>query len=534
MKISREQTETIIRNGKSKGMTGQQVLDGLIQRGYEPEGIDVEQAKSVMAQTETAQVPEEQGKTTFKERVSETADDFKQIGNDILDGSGKRAEKIAEIKDDLESGQKGDVTSILEVAGQLAGAGSDAIGAAFKGVAKIALSPRTEEKIKEVTETLGAKVMATPKAKQAMNWYNSLPDEKKDALDAAGGAVSLISEFVGLGSAKKGVTVAKEAVDVAAQAAKDAAVAAKDIVVEGAEAVGKQVKTVAGDVIPAADRVVNSKISKALDLTQGDIKNISKSTGNEVGEFIADNNLIGANKKATKKNIDDFFKKNYDAVREEIDKVTTVYTPDAVPRYQESLKAIKKKITDVLGLENANKEIDELLGKTEINLKDVQRVKELMDEHFSLYKVTGDVKEGIEKDGLSKIREEMREFIESEVKNATGSDIMKMNNNVRTARSISMAIADRSTRGLTRANLRMGDLWTFGAGSVVGSPLFGLALVAAKKIVESPSIGLRWAKYLDIISDARKIKIKNQMEKGIVPKEVEAIIKESQSEIDVK
>lgn len=48
MKLTKEQTQGIIDNAKAKGLNGKDVLDGLIKKGYEPEGIDVAQAKSIL------------------------------------------------------------------------------------------------------------------------------------------------------------------------------------------------------------------------------------------------------------------------------------------------------------------------------------------------------------------------------------------------------------------------------------------------------------------------------------------------------
>jgi len=281
--------------------------------------------------------------------------------------------------------------------------------------------------------------------------------------------------------------------------------------------------TVAGitrEVLPTADRVVNSQVSKALDLTPGDIKNISMSTGNEVGRFMADNNLIGANKDLTISNVDNFYKTNYDAVRAEIGNVKKLYNSQDVPRYKEALTEIQKNISETPGLQESIGEVDALLKKKNPTLNDVQRVKELMDEHFSLYKVTGDVKESVAKRGLSNIRKELKDFIENEVKDNTGTDIKPLNNNVATARSISDAVEVRSTRGLTRSNLRIGDLGVFGIGMGMGGPLVGAGLLVGKKIIESPTFRLKFSKWLDGKTDSAKLQIQKDLEAGKIPQGV--------------
>lgn len=280
---------------------------------------------------------------------------------------------------------------------------------------------------------------------------------------------------------------------------------------------------IAKDILPTMDRIVNHQVTQALDLTQGDVKNISESTGHDVGRFMADKNLIGLNKDATLKNVKDFYQKNYDEVRTEIGKVDKVYTPDQIPRYKESLTQIQKQILDVPGLEKANAEVKSLLEKKNLTLNDVQRAKELMDEHFSLYKATGDVQQNVVKGGLANIRSDLKNFIEQQVQQTTGADIKDLNNSVATARSIADAIETRSTRSLTRSNLKLGDLGVFGVGAAFGGPLTGLAFLLGKKIIDSPSFKLKFSKFLDGVSDARKLQIQKDLQRGIIPKEVKVI-----------
>ncbi|MBX4188171.1 MAG: hypothetical protein KW793_03490 [Candidatus Doudnabacteria bacterium] len=284
---------------------------------------------------------------------------------------------------------------------------------------------------------------------------------------------------------------------------------------------------VARDVVPTADRVVNHEVTGALDLTQGDVKNIHLSTGNDVGQWIADRNLIGLNKESTLKSIKDFYKENYQAVRSEINSVKATYDPVEIPRYSEALRSIKQKITGVPGLQEANAEVDILLKKPRPTLADAQRVKELMDDHFNLYKATGDVGEGVQKTGLANIRKDLRQWIETEVKDRTGVNIKELNNNVATSRSISDAIETRATRGLTRSNLRIGDLGAFGIGFGFGGPLVGAAAVLGKRIIESPTFRLRFARIIDGFSDATKARVAGEFEKGIVPREVQSLLNDS-------
>jgi len=271
------------------------------------------------------------------------------------------------------------------------------------------------------------------------------------------------------------------------------------------------------EAIPTPERIVEFQTTRALDLTQGDVKNISSSTGNEVGDWLAKNNLIGKNKDATAELVQKFGDDAYTKVRSEISKVDTKFKQSEIPRYEQALNEILKKTENTAGLEDVNIEVKGLLSKKNPSLSDVQRVKELMDDQFNLYKVTGDVGESVTKKGLDQVRSDIREFIEKQVDEFGGEDIRALNNNVSTSRSITRAITDRSTRGLTRSSVGLGDLGTFGVGSTFGGPLVGIAAVAGKKILESSAVRLRFSKWLDGLTDARKLKVAEELSKGNVP-----------------
>lgn len=304
-------------------------------------------------------------------------------------------------------------------------------------------------------------------------------------------------------------------------AATNAGTAAGEVITNAtdkASTAASAVKNAAADVIPTKARIVNEQVAKAFDLNSGDVTKIAKATGNDVGDFVARNKLIGDTVEATKTNLDTFFKQNYDTVRAEIAKVDTAYKPSQLPRYTDALKQIKSQVEGVKGLEKTAVEVDNLLAKkNDISLLDVQRVKELLDEHFNLYKATGDVAEGATKEGLANIRSEIQTFIEKQVKEKTGADIRKLNNNVSTSKSILSAIENRASKGLTRQHLTLGDLSLFGGASAVGTPLLGAALVFGKKLIESPSMRLKIARYISKLDEASQLKIKTSLEAGKVP-----------------
>lgn len=475
-------------------LTQEQILQARQKLGIKPTGITEPQA------TGTGLLSRLKGETT-PNYVGRLKEDFQT-----------RQEEVKNIN----SGDASFPEKVLQNAGQVAGGVVDIVSEAPVIKQGLDLVGKGIKKLSETTPIKAVGEVVSPVTKKAVDTYESLPENIQKDLEA----VVNIASIVPVGAGAKGAVVAGE--KALAGGAKVAGTAAKTV-----KTAAGATKKVVGEIIPTADRVVNFQVSKALDLTAGDIKNINLSTGNEVGQFMADKNLIRGNKIETTKALQEFFDTNYQTVRQEIGKVNKTYDPFEVPRFKQSLQEIQSQVGETSGLEVATKEIKELLKKKKILLTDVQRAKELLDEHFSLYKITGDVKEGVVKQGLSNLRKDLKTFIEKEVKDNTGAEISTLNNEVSTAKSTLNAIEVRSTRGLTASNLKMGDLATFSTGWVVAGPFGGLAAVAVKKIMGTSAIRLKFAKWLDGISDAKKLRVRQELLKGNVPLEISKILNQS-------
>ncbi len=383
--------------------------------------------------------------------------------------------------------------------------GAGAVGAAFSPLAP-------------VTKYIGQGIDT------AANTISDIPQVQQFAQTKAGQTASRVAGDTANTAtllSLKGAEPAAAGVGAGARAVGDTTVSLGKGAAKTADYLGHAAK----DIVPTTQGVISHQVTKALDLAPGDIDKLHKSTGNNVGPWLADNNLIGKNKAETQANIKGFFDQNYTQVRNEIGKVDTIYRPNQVPRYTDALKQIDKKIDGVPGLEKESVEVSNLLAKKDISLSDVQHVKELLDNHFNLYKVTGDVGEGVAKEGLANIRSDLKNFIEKQVKDNTGEDIGQMNNNVSTAKSLNDFITTRSPKGLTASNLKLGDLGIFGVGMSFGGPLAGAALVFGKKLMETPTVRLRIARYMDQLDDAKKAKIQATMQEGKIPPEFNQFIK---------
>lgn len=450
-------------------------------------------------------------------------------------GDSKREESLFDaIKADIaERGQKNaDILSQsgtgiaegFEVAANTASGVGNAIGETLTrtpviGGAIKKVGGKIKSGFDKVTDKLGG-TKFFQEAAEGLEPGNNL--EKGLRVGAASGEIAgnILGADLGVGAIKKG---ADTATNISSKVS-------SSVPRPNVSGVGKYVKGAIRDVVPTRQQWIDESLAKGLDLTPGDLTTIEKSTGNQVGKWLSDNNLIGTNKVTTEGLISGFFKQNYDAVRSSIDKVKISYKLNQVPRFYDALKQVQKNVEGVPGLEKAAVEVDNLLNKTEIKLTDVQRVKELLDDNFNLYKATGDVKEGVIKEGLANMRSEIKAFIEGEVKKNIGEDISLMNNSVMTSRAITDAIKNRSNRGLTRTNVSHRDVMIGLGLYAFGSPYLGVAYVFMQKLASSPTARLRFARWLDKRSDGEKKKVTDALNKGTVPKEVERVIETTETQ----
>lgn len=234
--FTQDEAKVIYNDAKSKGLDPNKVMYQLVLKGATFEGIDMNQAKEY-AQSQAPQAIQE--KPTLKQRAVELFGDIKQIGTDIVESSGKRAENIAETRNALETGQQGDVRSVLQGAGQLAGAGADAITAVGKGAVNVFLSDKSEKAVTDVIGKFGARVMANPGVQNIINKYNELPEEKQRDIDAVGGVVDLVSNFIGGQAVSKGADVAVTGAKKTGKAIGEVVDATSNAVVDATQSVAK-------------------------------------------------------------------------------------------------------------------------------------------------------------------------------------------------------------------------------------------------------------------------------------------------------
>ena len=269
MQLTREQTQSIIDAGKAQGLNGKDVFESLIKKGYQPEGYTPPQEQTNMINT-----------------ARETFGDFKGVGQDILASSQGRADNMQAIGTAQATGEQGTLRSNFQRAGQIAGAGADAIGAVAKGAVNTLLSDKTEKDITDVISNFGAKVMANKTVQGIINKYNGLSEEQQRDVDAVGGIVALVGEFVGVGVAQRGASVAGDAIGAGIKTTKKVATEAVDslsTISTSLDNVTNETFKIGSNILPKSPEIMN----KVARLTPTQARKFESIAGMSHGEYLA-------------------------------------------------------------------------------------------------------------------------------------------------------------------------------------------------------------------------------------------------------
>lgn len=537
--LTKDKVSVIIQNAP-KGTSPEDVISGLVDRGYKLEGFNdkpVEEAPQGSNPRATFKATGEEG------IIGGTA---KSLGNVPSSALNLGEQVVSAVVNPIETAKA--------VKNLVAGAGAKIAEIGFENtdVGQSILQKMNNSRVARGLEPLkkdeSGKLqgMDTPEL-QAFNQvgeyfankYGGVDNLKKSVIeDPVGVLADAASVFTGSGAALRGTTIGAKATELASKVEPINAVSTVTGKTTGAikdTTLGKSVS----EIIPSRSDIQASQVTKALDLTQGDLATISKSTGNDVTDFITRNNLIKESPEAIADALNIRRKDTMSLVRDEISKVQTVYKTKELSDVQNGLKTIAQGVDGVAGLENVSKEISTLLKKKDMTLSDVQRAKELIDENSSIYSKIGDTKSSSAAKGLANIRGNIRAFIEKEVDTATNgaTDINKLNNDVQTSFAIEDAINTRATRNLTRSGLSISDIGVlFGGGATLG-PAIGVGLFVGKKVLETPSMRLGITKALSKrpLKEIKRIvsEVKNKNVSPTTQKMINELVKEAKKNLPV-
>jgi hypothetical protein len=500
MNLNKQQVQTILNNAPA-GADKKQILDGLIVRGYNLEGVDNEAIRQSLQ-------PKEEN--TYGQNLAET---FTRAGERIKGA-------VTQAQQDFQAGQEMTDNGIITPAGVAKSAGAvvrgvgrtlgTVAGATFAPVLDIpALKSTIESGIEGALENDTVSTLAGKAAELAQKY----PEASKDLEDIVNIAT------VGIGKVGE-----KPVQEFATKVGKKALTAPSELTASiKALSKPKFIKTIADtvqDVKPKAADLRDRTLAKALRLAPvEDISVIKQSTGNDIGEFMHRFELVKDTPEETVDALAKFQRQNFDRTRDAIALVDNKFTFQDIPELKDTIDFLK---VDLQGRKSPEYQqiltkLNEISAKPEFELLDAQYVKNVFDDVESVYKRTGDVRDAVAAQDKAQTIAPVRRFIEDRVQEVYPEiDIRALNNNVQTSRAIMDAVLKRAPKADTSSFFQLGDLAILGVGNIQ-TPGLGYGALFAKKVFESAPLQLRFSRAL-----AGKVKPADVI-KGLTPDKLKTI-----------
>lgn len=407
--LNKQQIDTILKNAPA-GTDKTKLLDGLITRGYEIEGVDTNLAKADIAKRNA--VVQQPVEKTLGQKVGafakDAVDDFKQVGKDIIHASQKSADIISNADQNITppvdatfdptkklAPKKGDLGHMFQAVGALANAGAESIGAAFKGALKIVLPQEAEDKIKELAAKGISNAMQDPVistvTEKAKEIYANLSPEQQKNVDAVGGIANLVTQFIGAGTAENMV-------------AKQTAKTAKNLAVKETGVIAKNATELAGEgraIIANAKTAVQAQPAKIMQrvarIPKGRQAAFEATARESVGDYLVNRGIYG--------NVDeistqlykrfDESKKTADAA---LEKLTGTFEPEQVKTALSELVEREARVS-APGAESPDLaralELQKKVGNEGLTMSEINEVKRLYERNVKLDFVKANLPESV-------------------------------------------------------------------------------------------------------------------------------------------
>lgn len=414
-------------------------------------------------------------------RIKETIGDVTGIAKDVVSSSQKRADNITEIKNVYNNGEQGAVRSGLQTVGQLAGAGADAIGAVFKGAGNVLLSDKHEKDITDIIGKFGAKVMANPTVQEIVNNYNAMPPEKQRDLDAVGGVVSLVSNFIGGEAVGQGAKVASQGV-------KTGLTTGTDVIKSGITKVATGVTEKIAKTTANAPEVIMNKIAR---LNPKELQTFKKMTGKTPGEYLSEKGNFNAPDQIVTNEAETFAKTLADK-EATISKLPGVYKDSSI---KEALGGLLQKATATSSGKVKSPYLSEVEGFIKkynsdgLSMEEINKVKKLYERNVKLG--YNKLMNGDKVEQATNIDNALRKFQDTKAKELGFTNIDDLSKQIQASKFIVDKLGDKlvGQNALNGVSLTDYVILAGGDPTAVGSFL-------TKKIFSNKSVQAKIAKML--------------------------------------
>lgn len=456
--LTKQQVQTII-SGAPQGVTSEQVIQGLVTRGFQLEGLN-------------DQKPQETQQPGFLDRLKQSVSDRgAQIAGGVEQGLAAPKSGFDGSTDSL-GGAKG----VANVVGGVAGLGSDLLG----NVAQTADNALTGGK---VLPAVGNAI--APIVQPVMNAVDKVAPEGtlgRDVLNATGNILNVAGGIEGAGLAKnlvtKGATSIQEGLQNLAKSSTQVSKEITDGLIKGTK----------------GEEIASQILTKQVRLTPTQRSEFATMSGGlDEGQYLVQKGIYETNDRAIKALGEDWLK-SYNEKKQALGQLGNQYTFNPANEALKELADYEAK-TGVKGTKGLfTDKINQLLEASQtrgLTLNEIDDLKNIYERTVAL----GYGKEvntiGVEK--ATRIDNALKTFIEKEGEKQGFTNIKELNKNTQLSRFLADAIENRvgSRAGNNFVSLSDSIMAT---GAVVDPR--ALALLAVKKTVGSEAVQAKLAKMI--------------------------------------
>lgn len=265
-------------------------------------------------------------------------------------------------------------------------------------------------------------------------------------------------------------------------------------------------------VAPKVDAAALTQMQKAIELNPTDIRRIKKPNvaGKDPAEWLLEKGFKGSQDSIIS-DLDEFWtnsKSEVDAGLKEID--VRIPAEEAVSA-QNTLKVLKDTFEGTIGNEKLVERIDAELAKPDYSLDELNEIKRLADNELSIFKTTGDIKQGATARGLFNVRDELKTLIEDKAAENGFDNVRDLNKDTQVAYEISESMKKRLDvkSKLPELGLRDGILAV--GGFATGGALTAVGAVVAKKVIESAAFRTHLAQILKSLTKEKKAELNDAL-----------------------
>lgn len=265
----------------------------------------------------------------------------------------------------------------------------------------------------------------------------------------------------------------------------------------------------------AVNMANNQNIRSAFNLTPSQMQRIAR-LGDDPASFMAREGIVGNTADDVVRQLERLQSSSYDDVNRSLASVPGTFVTEKIP----GMKQMLAQLDDMFrypGLEDELAAVKRLGIKGSLTLTELNEVKRLVDTADFIFKKSNEVKGSLLAQGASKIRHNLKSFIEKAAEDAGVPGIKEMNMRTMLSKEILDEILLAEAKGQRFLSLR--DALYATAGGAIGGSGAAFVTLILERLAATPAVATRLSLALHSLSSPQFNALMNAVKTGVVTNE---------------